>query len=244
MYERAETGSAKRSLHMVLVGATGLIGREVMARTGDHPDIRLTAIARREVTLPEGARMEMIIADPKGWGDVIKQLAPDVLVCALGTTWNKAGREEAAFQAVDLDLVLACAQGASEARVRQFIGVSSTGADRFSKNFYLRTKGEMEQAVKKLAFGRVDMLRPGLLRGKRGSDRRRKERLAIIASPFIDPFLGGSLRQYRSIPAGTVADAIYAMTQMNADGRFVHDNDGIRAAILRASARRHAPVGD
>ncbi|WP_230291771.1 NAD(P)H-binding protein [Croceicoccus sp. Ery5] len=240
----SESGSEAGGLHMVLVGATGLIGREIMARSGDHPDIRLTAIARREVPLPQGARMEMIIADPKNWRQVIAQLAPDVLVSALGTTWKKANRDEAAFQAVDLDLVVQCAEGASDARVRQFIGISSVGADRFSKNLYLRTKGEMEQAVKKLAFARVDMLRPGLLKGKREDDPRGKERLAAVLSPLTDLFMNGSLRQYRSMPAGVVADAIYAMTQMRADGRFVHDNDAIHAALTRRTLRRPALAGE
>ncbi len=228
---------------MVLVGATGLIGTEVMKRTADHPEIRLTAISRREVPLPDGARMEMILADPASWGEVIGQLSPDVLVSALGTTWRKAGQSQEAFHAVDHDLVVACATAASEARVPQFIGVSSAAADRFSKNFYLRTKGEMEQSVKKLAFARVDMLRPGLLRGKRGNDRRTKERLAIMASPLIDLFMGGSLKQYRSIPAGLVADAIYALTEARADGRYVHDNEAIRGVLLRANAKRHLASG-
>lgn len=244
MYERGDTRKGREPMHMVLVGATGLVGREIMARTAVHPGMRLTAIARRETALPEGARMEMIIADSAKWGQVIAQLAPDVLVCALGTTWKKSGKDEAAFQSVDLDLVLRCAEGASQARVRHFIGMSSVGADRFSKNLYLRTKGEMEQAVKKLAFARVDMLRPGLLRGKRTDDPRGKERLAAIVSPFTDPLLNGSLRQYRSIPASVVADAIYALTQMRADGRFVHDNDGIRAALLRRSARKPELAGE
>ena len=237
-------GRPAEPIHMVLVGATGLVGREIMARSGAQDDIRLTAIARREVPLPEGARMEMIIADPNTWGQVIAQLAPDVLVSALGTTWKKAGQDEAAFQAVDLDLVLQCAEGASQARVRQFIGMSSVGADRFSKNLYLRTKGEMEQAVKKLAFSRVDMLRPGLLKGKREDDPRGKEKLAAMLSPFTDLLMNGSLRQYRSIPAGVVADAILAMAHMRADGRFVHDNDAIRAAPLRRSVKKPALAGE
>ena len=242
MSERGGMGGG--AVHMVLVGATGLVGRRIMARSGQRPDIRLTAIARREVPLPGGARMEMIIADPDDWGQVIAQLAPDVLACALGTTFRKAGRDEATFQAVDLELVMRCAEGASQARVRQFIGMSSVGADRFSRNLYLRTKGEMEQAIKKLSFARVDMLRPALLKGRREEDPRGKERLAAMLSPVTDLLMNGSLRQYRSIPAGVVADAILAMAQMRADGRFVHDNDAIRAAQLRGSVRKPALAGE
>ena len=42
---------------VVLVGATGLIGRAVMVEAVGRPDIHLVAVARREVPLPPGARM-------------------------------------------------------------------------------------------------------------------------------------------------------------------------------------------
>ena len=62
-----------------------------------------------------------------------------------------------------------------------------------SKAFYLRVKGEVEAALTKLKFRRLDILRPGLLRGRRSDDRRPLERLAMLASPLSDPVTGQSL---------------------------------------------------
>ena len=218
------------AIRIVLVGATGLIGRTLIERAVGRPRFHLTAIARRAIELPEGARMELLVADPAQWGDAIPAANGQVLVIALGTTWRAAGRDEAAFRAVDKDLVLACARAARDAGIRRCIVVSSVGAAMASRNFYLRVKGEVEDQLNKLRFERLDILRPGLLRGPRGGDRRPGERLAILASPLIDRFLRGEYRKYRSVRAATVADAILQLAAEKPRGRYVHEHDAIRRA--------------
>ncbi|MEE8230809.1 MAG: nucleoside-diphosphate sugar epimerase, partial [Qipengyuania citrea] len=69
-----------------LIGATGLIGAGVMAQCVGREDVRLTGIARRETQLPRGIRMELFVADPANWGDVIEAVRPTAIICALGTT--------------------------------------------------------------------------------------------------------------------------------------------------------------
>ncbi|MFM5950818.1 MAG: NAD(P)H-binding protein [Novosphingobium sp.] len=217
---------------IALVGATGLIGMSLIRLAVTRPDIRIIGISRRETVLPPGARMEMLVAEPSGWGDAIAAANADVLVCALGTTWRKAGKDEAAFRAVDQDLVLACGKAAKAAGVRQMIAVSSVGADPMARNFYLRVKGETEQALGKLGIARLDILRPGLLRGPR-EELRPAEKLGMIASPLADLLMHGSYRKYRSIRAETMAEAIVDLTREKMAGRFVFEHD----AILRAARK-------
>ena len=228
------------ALRIALVGATGLIGGEVMQLAVGREDVRLVAVARREAPLPAGARMEMFVAEPDKWGEVFEAVRPTAVICALGTTWKKAGRDEAAFRAVDHELVLATAKAAKDQDVERFIVVSSAGADAMSKAFYLRTKGQVESELGKLRFKRLDVLRPGLLRGKRSADRRLLERIGILASPVTDLLLHGPRQGYRSIAAETVARAALALAMRKAAGRFVHDND----AILRAAASLSVPHPD
>lgn len=220
---------------MVLVGATGLVGRAVMARAAATPGLRLGAIARRRVTLPHGARMEMFVAEPSHWGDILESLRPDVVVCALGTTWGKSGKDEAAFRAVDEGLVLDVARMAKSAGTRQMIVVSAAGADRASRHLYMRVKSEMEDRLAKVRLPRLDIIRPGLLRGKRTDDARALESAAMALSPILDLLLHGRFRKYRSISSAQLADAIIALSQEKANGRFIHEFDAIRRA-----ARRHA----
>ncbi|WP_100260789.1 NAD(P)H-binding protein [Qipengyuania seohaensis] len=220
-------------LRLCLIGATGLIGGKVMEECIGREDVRLSAIARREAQLPRGIRMELFVAEPAKWGEVLEALRPKAVICALGTTWKKAGENEEAFRAVDQHLVLDTARAAKEQGVDRFVAVSSVGADMASKNFYLRVKGETERELTKLRFNRLDILRPGLLRGKRENDRRLGERIGIAAAPVANLLLHGKYRQYRAIDAETVAQAAIALAKSAARGRFVHDNDGIVRAAKR-----------
>ena len=217
---------------IALVGATGLVGMSLIRLAVNRPDIRLVAVSRREVALPPGARMEVLVADPSGWGDAIAAANADVLVCALGTTIKKVGGDQAAFRAVDQDLVLACGKAAKAAGIRQMIAVSSVGADPLARNFYLKVKGETEEALGKLGIPRLDLLRPGLLRGPRG-ELRPAEKLAMLVSPLTDLLMHGGYRKYRSIKARTVAEAIVGLTREAMAGRFVFEHD----AILRAARK-------
>lgn len=218
------------ALRIALVGATGLIGSTVIDLAVGREDFRLTGLARREVPLPAGVRMEMFVADPANWGDVFEAVRPTALICALGTTWRKAGEDESAFRAVDHDLVLETARAARAHGVERMVAVSSAGASLTAKTFYLRVKAEVERDLAKVGFKRLDILRPGLLRGPRSADRRPGERIGIALSPVADMFLHGGMRRFRSIPARTVAEAALGLSMRKAAGRFVHDNDGIRRA--------------
>jgi uncharacterized protein YbjT (DUF2867 family) len=217
---------------VLLAGASGLVGNSAMQAAPAHPSLRLVALTRREVPIPRGTGMEMMVADPSGWPEAVRAIAPAAVICALGTTRRKAGSEEA-FREVDHDLVVELATAAREAGVSQFVLVSSVGADPLSKTFYLRVKGETEAAVTRLRFRRLDILRPGLLRGPRKGDRRPLERLAMLASPLADLLLHGDRRRYRSIHARTVAAAALQLTGEKAAGRFVHEHE----AIVRAARR-------
>ena len=231
---------------VILVGATGMVGRAVMARAVGQNAIRLHAIARREVPLPKGARMEMLLSDPAHWPEAIAASAAgagtepaasaDCIVIALGTTIAAVGGDKAAFRAVDHDLVLSCATAAKAAGIRQAIVVSSVGANAGARNFYLSVKGETEDALARLHFTRLDVLRPGLLRGHREGPLRVGERIGMIASPLIDIVLHGKARRYRSIRAITVAGAALALVGARPDGRFVHEHE----QLLRAARRNRS----
>jgi uncharacterized protein YbjT (DUF2867 family) len=217
---------------IALVGATGMIGRAVVQACIGREDVRLVAIARREMKLPVGAKMELFVADPDHWEEVIEAVQPQVMINALGTTRKKSGGDDDAFRAVDQKLVLATARAAHKQGVERFISVSSVGAHILAKTFYLQVKGEVERDLAKVHFRRLDILRPGLLRGARPDDLRLVERLGIVAAPLANLMLQGSYRKYRAIEAATVADAALALALTKPGGRFAHDHD----AILRAAA--------
>ena len=207
----------------LLVGATGMVGGAVIAQAGDRS---LTILVRRELG---GMRDQdaLLVAPPERWADIIAVERPPVLISCLGTTIRAAG-SQAAFRAVDHDLIVSAAKGARLAGTRQMIVVSSVGASAKSRNFYLKTKGETEDALRTLGFERLDILRPGLLTGARAGPKRLGEGIAIAAAPLADAMLHGSLRRYRSIAGTTVARAIVALAGIAQPGVRIHENDAMR----------------
>ncbi len=207
---------------ILLIGATGLVGGlagERLAAAGHN----VHALVRRPTGRSGGER----VAPAQDWPAIVRGLGGDVAICAIGTTMRAAG-SRAGFRAVDFDIAVDFGRAARAAGVRQMIAVSSVGADPGSRNFYLRTKGEMERALGALGFERLDIVRPGLLRGARGKDRRLGERVGILLSPLVNLVLRGRLDRYAAIDAGIVAAAIERLVEADAPGLFVHHDRAMR----------------
>jgi uncharacterized protein YbjT (DUF2867 family) len=225
---------------VLLAGATGLVGSHALDALLDASDIgRVFAITRRPL-----GREHPRLANRTVQFDTIetqlKGITCHVAVCCLGTTRREAGSEEA-FSRVDVDYVLAFARTAKAAQAQRFIVVSSVGADPGSKNFYLRTKGEMEKGVAAVGFASLDILQPGLLLGFRSGPVRPLELAALLAMPLVNPFLRGERAAFRSIQVKTVAAAIVGATRSGRKGVQRYTYDGIEALSRLKSVRPSDP---
>jgi uncharacterized protein YbjT (DUF2867 family) len=146
----------------LLAGATGLIGRELLAQlAGGAPLLLLTRRAPPAEWAAMGTVLQVGALSAPG---PLPPLAQAYL--ALGTTMGQAGSEQA-FRAVDLDAVVAVARAAQVAGVTHLAVVSALGADPNARVFYNRVKGEMESALIALGFTRLVIARPSLLAGTR-----------------------------------------------------------------------------
>ncbi len=207
---------------VVVAGGTGLVGQSLVARLATARPGAVHVIGRRKPDgLPAGVASH--VAAPEDWPALVESLAPEAAVCALGTTIRDAG-SQAAFRAVDHDLVVNFARAARSGGATHFLLVSSVGANAAASNFYLRTKGEAEAAVGQLGFGRVDVFRPGLLTGPRDRANRLGERIAVALSPVTDFLTPAVLDQYRSVAADQVAGAMAALIGADGEGVFIHHN--------------------
>jgi uncharacterized protein YbjT (DUF2867 family) len=206
----------------VVLGASGLVGGFCLKALVDDADYtRVLTFGRRELpTQMTRAKVTQRIVDLGSLTAENFRGAQDVF-SALGTTIRKAGSQEA-FRKVDLELPLRAAQEAVKAGVEQFVVVSSVGADPSSKNFYLRTKGELEQELTKLPFRAIHILRPSLLTGKR-PEFRLAESIGIAVAPALDLLTLGGLRRYHSIKAETVGRAMVGAARQGSAGTFVYE---------------------
>jgi uncharacterized protein YbjT (DUF2867 family) len=147
-----------------LAGATGLVGRALLAELAGRPVLAL--LRRPAPGLPAVPGLQTAVVDCASPGALAALPAPGSVFIALGTTMAQAGSREA-FRAVDLDAVLGVARAARAAGATRCAVVSALGADARSSVFYNRVKGEAEAGLIALGFERLVIARPSLLDGER-----------------------------------------------------------------------------
>lgn len=189
-------------------GTTGLIGSHLVQLLSQHKDYqKVYAFARRtnESLLEKVEHIDFSANSLK-----IPEGIDDVFVC-LGTTMKKAGSKEAFFK-VDNEMVVEIAKQSKLSNVKRFIVVSSLGADPTSNNFYLQTKGKMEEAVKQFHFDYYGILRPSLLIGNR-KEFRFGEKMAIVFFKIFSFIFVGPIKKYKGINANDVAKGMIMLAQ-------------------------------
>ena len=204
----------------IVLGSTGLIGKHLLTYLGEK-DSSVIAITRRPIdNMPKNVSPMIIDFD-----EFLDQgHLPDckhIYIC-LGTTIKKAGSQES-FKKVDLDYCLGFAKKARESGATTISLVTSIGANADSKNFYLKTKGKLENEIKAMGFDSVNIFQPGLLLGNR-DEIRPLEFLGQYGSFLLNMVLFGSLKKYRSIEASKVANAMANSTKNNGINYFSYED--------------------
>jgi uncharacterized protein YbjT (DUF2867 family) len=222
----------------LVAGATGLIGGFLIDTLIGAPEYtRVYAVTRRPFAR-DHSKLANRIVNFERMAEQLKGLAVHDAFCCIGTTIADAGSQEA-FREADVDAVLLFAQAARAAQATRFVVVSSVGADSRSTKFYLRTKGEMEEAVSGLGFNSVDILQPSLLLGPRKA-MRPLELAGRIFAPLVNPMLTGPREQYRAIPAETVARGMLGAARRGGRGIYRYTYGAINQLALIKSNQPNA----
>lgn len=201
----------------MVAGATGLVGREILAAL--LADKRYTSVhsVGRRVLPVQHPKLVQHQVDFAALSTLTTLPRVDDVFIALGTTIKVAGSKEA-FRAVDFDAVVALVRAAQAQGASKLGVVSAMGADSQSPIFYNRVKGDMEAAVCALGYSSVVIARPSLLAGDRetlGQPARSGERLGMIVSRWMRPLIP---HNYRSIAGADVAHALVAAVRKNKTG--------------------------
>jgi len=204
---------------LLIAGATGLVGRIVLAKALDDPRIG-QVIAPTRSALPTNPRLTNPIVDYDALPQDADWCRCDAVICALGTTRAKAG-SDAAFFRVDHDYPLAVAQAARAQGAQAFALVSAIGADAGSRLLYNRTKGEVEASIAALDFPSYTIVRPGLIGGDR-DEFRPAERVSEAILRVFGPVLP---RGWRISPAENIASALIKAAVDAPPGRHVISAD-------------------
>ncbi|CAM3685050.1 NAD(P)H-binding protein [Parendozoicomonas haliclonae] len=210
----------------IVAGSSGAVGRHVLDRLLQAPEYeRVISLVRRPSGIADPKLDERIVDfDNLDLGTLPEPQATDVF-CCLGTTRKKAGSAEA-FRKVDFDYVLNLGLLAKDAQVERFAVISSIGAGSGkNKGLYLRTKAEMEQALKALQLPSLIIVRPSLLVGER-NEFRLGEHLAQLPLKLLS-FIPG-FGNYRPIRTAQVASAMVTLALGSGEGVHIYESRALQ----------------
>ncbi|HOV11230.1 MAG TPA: NAD(P)H-binding protein [Bacteroidales bacterium] len=206
----------------LLIGASGLTGTQCLEKLLNDDDYAKVEIwVRRSVGKAHPRLIEKIIDFDALKNNTVTDAQH--VFCCLGTTIKKAGSQENFYKA-DHDYVVTVAEIAARSGAEKFLYISSIGADSKSKNFYLRTKGKVEDDLKNTFKNGLVIFRPSMLMGKRQEFRFGE----LVGKGFMKIFgflFIGKMKKFRGIEASTVAGAMIRSAKSGRTGIDIIESD-------------------
>lgn len=195
----------------LIVGATGLVGShclQALLNLDSYQSVHV--LARRELKLnltskqQEKLKVHLVDFDVLDAAELL--FAVDDVFCCLGTTLKQAGSVEA-FKKVDYDYCLKTAQLAAKHQVKHFLIVTAVNAKSNSLAYYSKTKGQLQNELKKLNFKQLSIFQPSLLLGER-NEFRLGESLFGKTAGFFNAVLPKKMSAYKAIEGEVVGKAM------------------------------------
>ena len=208
-----------------IIGATGLIGNyllEELLKDDYYDTVRI--LVRRPYEFSHSKLEKKLVDFSDGDSVLIAMANSDVVFCAIGTTQQKVKGDKEAYRKVDYDIAVNAARFCKITGCERFVLVSSVGANSKSNNFYLKLKGEIEEAVKAVGLKSVHIMRPSVLLGDR-KEFRLGEKISkglMKTLSFLIPL------KYKAIHGRDVARAMIRVSKQNTDGFFVYEYQMIK----------------
>jgi uncharacterized protein YbjT (DUF2867 family) len=221
--------NTERVKSAVVFGATGLVGKELIKALLENIDFEnITAVVRKQLVLTDPRLKQIKLSDFSKLLDLRDKLKAGIFFCCVGTTIKTAGSKEE-FAKVDLEIPKNIARLAESLSIPSLIAISSIGADAGSSNFYLKTKGEMEKAVREIYHGNLKFVRPSLLMGNRDEFRFGEK----VSAAFMKGFgwlFAGPIKKYKGIYASDVAYAMIKISDLPSD-KLIYESDELQRLV-------------
>ena len=197
----------------ILLGATGLTGNLLLQQLLKDDDFQKIILFSRSSVKLQHSKLEEHLIDLFQLENYKGQFHADVVFCCVGTTQKKTPDKET-YRKVDFGIPVTAAKLAKQNNIPKMIVVSAIGADKNSRFFYNKTKGEMEEAVLAEEIAETYILRPSLIDGSR-EESRPFELAWKKVMRLADFIMIGPLKKYRSIQAETIARAMQILSKRN-----------------------------
>lgn len=216
-----------------LIGASGLIGNYLLEELlqDDFYDV-VRILVRRPLFLQvpdlDYPKLEMQLVDFNDSDSLLVAISnSDVVFCTVGTTQKKVKGDKAAYRRVDYDIPVNTARSCKMTGCEKFVLVSAVGANSKSNNFYLKLKGEAEEAVNAIGLRFVCIMRPSMLLGER-KEFRLGEKLGKGLMKIFSFLLPS---KYKPVHGRDVAKAMLVAAKKNDEGFIIQEYSGIKESI-------------
>jgi uncharacterized protein YbjT (DUF2867 family) len=211
---------------VIILGASGLIGNEVLIRALNNNEFEEIKIFVRKQLPIKSQKLTQIITNFEELELLKAEITADIIFCCLGSTKSKTPNLQD-YKKIDHDYPLYFAIEGLKNNLSQFHIISSLGANPNSSNFYTKLKGEIEDDLKEINIPSLFIYRPSFLVGKR-KEKRLLEKIALIIMGILNPLLILSLKKYKTIGVKIVAKALINESIKNKRGIFVFESDKIK----------------
>jgi dTDP-4-dehydrorhamnose reductase len=211
-------------MQAVLFGGTGLTGGCILDLLNNDSDFKSIIVVSRKTLTHSSNKISNKVIDFSNPFEIESCIKKDSIVFScIGTTQAQVKGDKKKYRAIDFDITLNIAHACKKLNAKKFLFISSGGANSSSSNFYLKLKGEIEDAVMKVKNNSLFILKPSLLLGKRNNSRI-MENIGQIIMPLFSILLPESIK---AIDATTVAKCMLELSKSNMSNLNIIENKEI-----------------
>ena len=197
----------------LIFGSSGLIGShflDLIIKDNNYNKIKLFI---RSEPSKVNSKIEIIKTDFDNLENQKNIITGDDCFFCIGTT-RKNTPDKNEYIKVEYNIPVEVAKIAKSNSINNFIYISSLGANPNAASLYLKNKGQTEEALIKLNFSNLSILRPSILLGNR-KENRVGEKIGIFAMKTLSPLFLGSLKKYKPIKVECVVKTMLQVAQKN-----------------------------
>ena len=195
----------------LIFGSSGLVGSKlvkIILQNEKYDHIKLFV---RSETENKSKKLEIIKTDFNNLEKHKDSIVGDDCFFCIGTT-RKNTPDKNEYIRTEYNIPVEIGKIAKSNSVKNFIYVSSLGANPNASGLYLKNKGQAEQELINLNFPRLAIIRPSILLGNR-KENRIGEKIGIFVMKLLSPLFLSKLKKYKPIKVENVAKAMVNIAQ-------------------------------
>ena len=195
----------------LIFGSSGLVGSHLVRFIIKNNNYNKIKLFIRSKSIISNSKIEIIKTDFTNLEKHKELINGDDCFFCIGTT-RKNTPDKNEYIKVEYNIPVEVAKIAKENSINSFTYISSMGANPGASGLYLKNKGQAEEALKKLNFPKLSIIRPSILLGNR-KENRIGEKIGIFVMKSFSPLFLGKMKKYKPIKVENVARAMIKIAE-------------------------------